>query len=444
MSAVAERLGRLRDRLRQVDYDRLNHILIPSTNAERERWRKTRLGRAVQPLFWVFYALTPAGRGYALMLFPVGMFGLEIERADVYVLWSLLMAAAVVSVAARRAFAMEGVRVDVRAPARAAIDEPVNFTVELTHDGDRPHADVTVEGPFLPWDGRWEGAHPRLPVLAPGARVTLTVTGRFRSRGEHHLDPFHVGAMVPLGLTYGPLVRSRGVRFVVIPRAARVISVSMPLRPRHQPGGAPQALASGDSFELRGLRPYRSGDPVRDLHAKSWARTGVPVVREYQQEHFRRAAVVLDPDVKGQRDAAVLDAAVSLAAGLVSYLSREDALVDLVLIGARVHELHAQGGRAQEVLGAALDLLACVEPGEPFDAERVLKALGPFAPRLSAAVVVTCAPRDDHATVAGRLRALGVECKVVAIHREGAQTATPAGVTSLSHRAVLTGEPVSV
>ena len=37
-------------------------------------------------------------------------------------------------------------------------------------------------------------------------------------------------------------------------------------------------------------------DIVRDLHARSWARHGSPMVREYHEEYFPRIGIVLDTD----------------------------------------------------------------------------------------------------------------------------------------------------
>lgn len=444
------RFTRFIERLRRVDYARLNHILIPTTSAERDKWRNTRSGRLFTPLFRAYEALTPAGRGYFLLLLPVGLFGLEVERTDVYVFWSALLSALLVSVAARWAFVMHGVQLEARAPARVAMGETVTFSLEFVHRGDRPYADVLLEGPFLPWDGHWQSRPPRVAILRAGARLTLTLSAKFRARGEHHLDPFTAAAIVPFGLAHGPVVRSRGVRFIVVPPIARVISVALPLRALHQPGGVPRPTGHGDAFDLRGLRPYRPGDPVRDLHARSWARTGTPIVREYQQEHFRRAAIIFDPELRPHSDPTLIDAEISLTLGLVSHLAREDLLVDLVLIGTRVHELRttlSSGRDTDGLLGAAIELLACVKPGEPFDPLRVLAAVSPYAPGLSAVLIVTTSPGEAHTELSSRLASLGVPSRVVAVHSEiddMAQSLSQKNIISLSSRAVLSKSPLTV
>src|SRR5262249_44033891 len=131
---------------------------------------------------------------------------------------------------------------------------------------------------------------------------------------------------------------SHGGRFLVVPRPANVTRVSTATGTRHQPGGVALASKTGESMDLLGVRPYRAGDPVRDLHARSWARLGVPVVREYQQEYFTRLGVILDTDATAGKSAHLEDAIV-LAAGVVRCLARGDALIDVLVVGAEVHRL---------------------------------------------------------------------------------------------------------
>src|SRR6185437_10313511 len=137
---------------------------------------------------------------------------------------------------------------------------------------------------------------------------------------------------------------------------ARVLGLATPPGARYQPGGVALASKTGESMDLLGVRPYRPGDPVRLLHARTWARTGTPVVREYQEEYFSRIGVIIDAAAPSPR---VLEAILQLAAGAVAFLSRGEALIDLLVVGERVHDLTI--GRHLGFLDQALDLLACVE-----------------------------------------------------------------------------------
>ena len=219
-------------------------------------------------------------------------------------------------------------------------------------------------------------------------------------------------AVVPLGLTHGRAVASAGASFVVVPRVAPVLELRTPLAHRHQPGGVALASRTGESMELMGVRPYRPGDPIRDLHARTWARTGTPAVREYRQEYFTRMAVALDTE-RGKASDATFEAAISLAAGVVAHMSRGEALIDLLIVGDHVHELTL--GRSLGFVGQALDLLACVEPGPPAGALHLRRHLAAHLGRLSAVVLVVLdwdAPRQDFASW---IRRHGVACRVLQV-----------------------------
>ena len=420
----------------KVNLARLNHILIPTQAADRDRWRNTRLGRALKPFGLLYEALTREGQLVTVLSVLTGAVSLDVQGFDGHLFWAPLTAVQLCSLLAARAYTMPDVTLDVALPPRVVAGEDVQFTVTLRNGSAREHHAVRVYGPFLTWDGRWTSEDTGLSVLPARGHATVALTARFSSRGEHHLDRFRAGAMVPFGLALGPSVQGTGCRFVVVPRVARVERVETPLGQRHQPGGVARVQHHGPSMDLRGVRPYRAGDNVRDLHARSWARTGAPVVREFQQEYFRRVAVLLDTDGRDV-EPETFEAAVSLTAGLVSSLSREDALVDLLVLGQRAHDLTPGRGS----LDATLDLLACVEPDDRFDPDAVGAVLGPFAPRLSSAVVVSCRWDAERDALLDRVRAYGVGARGFVVHADArAAEYTDARATTVPAGTILRGE----
>jgi uncharacterized protein (DUF58 family) len=137
----------------------------------------------------------------------------------------------------------------------------------------------------------------------------------------------------------------------------------VPLGRRYQPGGIPLTSSTGDAIEFIGTRDYRPGDPVRNIHWRSWARRGAPVVKEYQEEYFCRLAIVLDtflPREPDAEDARGFEAAISVVAGIADYFSRSEYVVDILAAGPDVYEVSA--GRSLAYLDNILDVLACVEP----------------------------------------------------------------------------------
>lgn len=408
--------GSRRRRRRSINFARLNHILIPETKAGRDRWRQSRLGRATRPLLWAYHALTDEGQYLVIFLMVAGVLGLQVDRTEIYLLWALLVGALVAAVALRPAFALAGVRARVSAPERVGVGQTAVFTVELTHEGRRAHQALRVRGPFLPWDGHYATPRPRIHTLEPGAIRRVPIGIRFTARGEHHIDAFHAAATVPLGLSHGRPVHTGGSRFVVVPRIAHVGRLATPLATRHQPGGVALASHMGESMELRGIRPYRPGDAVRQIHARSWARLGAPMVREYQQEYFTRIGVVLDTDGE-VADEATLEAAISLAAGVVAHYSRGEALIDLLVVGEEVHELTL--GRSLGFLEQALDLLACVAAGPALDPDALLGRLEDPMSRLSTVVVVALAWDVPRQTLADGIRRAGVGCRTLVVDDAG-------------------------
>jgi uncharacterized protein (DUF58 family) len=192
-------------------------------------------------------------------------------------------------------------------------------------------------------------------------------------------------------------------------------------------------------MDLLGVRPYRAGDPVRHLHARSWARAGVPVVREYQEEYFSRVGVVI---ATAGADAERLEAILSLAAGVVAHLSRGEALIDLLVVGDRVHDLTL--GRHLGFLEQALDLLACVErEAEEPPGDALLARLAPYLPRLSCMVVVAAA--WDRGALAERVRGCGVGCRTLVVEGERPdQEARGPDVIGVSAAAIARGEALSL
>jgi uncharacterized protein (DUF58 family) len=188
-------------------------------------------------------------------------------------------------------------------------------------------------------------------------------------------------------------------------------------------------------MELLGVRPYRPGDPIRHLHARSWARTGLPIVREYQEEYFRRVAVVVDVD---SRDEGCTEAAVSLAAGVVAHLARGEALIDLLVAGERVHDLTL--GRSLGFLEQALELLACFEPRQASNADPrpLLAQLEPHLSRLSCVVVVDAGTRAS--AIVEHVRTFGVGCAWLRVERGAKRVVDRAGAWLIDPGAIDRGE----
>jgi uncharacterized protein (DUF58 family) len=398
-----------------VNFAKLNHILIPATKEGRDRVRGTLVGRVFDALYGVYLSLSRRGRAVVIVWFFAGILGLEVEERETHLVWCALTGLLVAALVVRRFLGLDGVRIAVSAPRMITVGEEVAFTVRLENRGEKEHLAVEVDGPLLPWDGRYVSERARVARLEPGAAAEVTLRARFVARGAHHLDPFIASAVAPFGLSSGPVLGSQGVRFLIVPPIAPVARLRTPQVQRFQPGGVALASQTGESMELKGLRPYRPGDPVRDLHARRWARLGAPVVREYQQEYFTRVGVVVDTDTR-IADEDRLEAGLSLGAGVVSHLSRGESLIDLLVVGQELRQLTL--GRSLGFVDQALELLACVEPGPAFDPVALGRRLAPHLARLSCVVFVALGWDAARQQLVDHVRRGGVRCRVLLVTRD--------------------------
>lgn len=217
-------------------------------------------------------------------------------------------------------------------------------------------------------------------------------------RGYLRLRGFWLTRPDPLGLVRLSIFIPCAQSLLVIPRRYPAPRIQLPGRRQYQPGGWRVAAAVGESQEFIGLREYRPGDSPRLIHWPSWARSGEPQVKEFQDEFFTRHALVLDTFAQAGRGAH-FEAAVSVAASLCDRLGDPDSLLDLLFVGARTYSL--TGGRGLAGTGQFLEVLACAQPCTDKAFEQLRDALLGRAGALSAVVCVLLdfdRPRRELAT----------------------------------------------
>lgn len=347
-------------------------------------------------------------------------------------------------------------------PRYAAAGEPFSYRVTLTNRGARPLAGVLVAENFRdprPAFDEWKRARepgeerrnwfdrnvgyfrwrwlidrrvPRdanaapIAPLAPGERLTLRLAFTPRWRGRIEFAGLTLGKPDPLGLVKGLARLPLPARLIALPRRYRLPQIALAGRRRFQPGGVSLAASIGDSEEFLALRDYRPGDPLQRVHWKSFARTGKPVVKEYQDEFFERHALVLDTGSTHGEDAAFEDA-VALAASFVYTIDTQDCLLDLLFVGGEVRAYTA--GRGQMRAEHMLEVLAGVGPSAPGDFASLARLVLGRRATLSSVIAVFVSWDEERARFVAALRAEGFEVRALLV-REGADA--PPGVLQLA------------
>lgn len=370
--------------------------------------------------------LTPAGRGFfwaTILLMHFALCSLEIQTYIplCYAIGFWLVAYAVAAVVRPR------VKLHARFNDRVCAGEILPIDLEITHAGGLAGMPMRVLPQRLPLEvDALPAEGVPVPDLRDGkpARVRLHLS--CPRRGVYRLRGFRVETAYPFGLVYVRQIVKQPATLLVYPHFRRLVHLSIASGRRYQPGGVALASVLGDAMEYLGNREYRYGDSIRDIDWRATARLNTPIVREYREEYFLRAAVILDTHVREgapEAEHAAFERAVSVCAAVSDFMSRQEYIVDLFAAGPNLYQLSA--GRGLAYLDQILDILACVEenPQEPF------AAIEPeIGEHLAQITTVVCVFLDWDETRRAFVRGLtehGTAVKVIVV-RDAACTLDPA------------------
>ncbi len=203
------------------------------------------------------------------------------------------------------------------------------------------------------------------PPLPAGAvrEVALTLTPL--RRGLLRFNRITVARPDPFGLFRSLQEIKAPDKTLVLPKRYMVPPLELAGVMKYQPGGVTMASSVGESEEFVSLREYRPGDPLRHIHWKSWAKTGKPIVKEFQDEYFVRHAMILDTfSPEGEND--LFEEAVSVAASFACSIQTSDSLLDLLFVGPEAYCFTSGRGLAgtEKLLEILAEVRAC--SGKPF------------------------------------------------------------------------------
>jgi len=260
--------------------------------------------------------------------------------------------------------------------------------------------------------------------IAPGQQARVFIELTPARRGVIRLHDLRVFLPDPLGLFQKCVkVTTPAVSLTVLPRR-------YPLPPVRLPGGAAFKIsgdantnAIGNSGEFVGLRDYRAGDPLRQIHWKSWARTGHPIVKELEDTFYPRYGLVLDT-LSTDRNDDIFEEAVSVAASFAAGIDTGDSVLDLMFVKNEAHIVTA--GRGVERAEKLLEVLAAVTPSRDGDHKPLARLVLRHSEDLTSCIVILNGWDDSRAGLLRSLEMGGVLCVPVVIGR-GARPANVPG-----------------
>ena len=222
-----------------------------------------------------------------------------------------------------------------------------------------------------------------VPQLRPGESRRAVVERTVTKRGKYRSPPLLVQSGDPFGLIRYRHSVGMPEEIVVLPAVGRIDLAGLrrwlirtgagdakTRRPVRRPG-----LHHAD---VRGVRPYRPGDGMREIHWRTTARRNELSVREYDSTEPLELILVLDawlPDSPKPVDAANLEWAISLAASICWAWALADEEADLTLIvpggTPAVQTVRANRGRIRKILTPLAAVVGSAKPpGIPIGAIR--------------------------------------------------------------------------
>jgi len=248
--------------------------------------------------------VTPLGRVVALAAVIAGAVGYALGwRELVAVAWT---GVALGVIALLHLVGSSGVEVSLRLPRdRVVAGERAPATVAVRNPLRRRAVGLTVEVPV--GSGL---AEVHVPSLAHGHSHEDVFVVPTTRRGVIALGPARIVRGDPIGLVRRESAEAAATRLLVHPRTLAMPSTSTGFV-RDLEGRATRDLTDSD-VSFQSLREYVPGDPVRHIHWRSTAKTGVHMVRRFEETRRSHIMVALSLHAGDYGDgtaAAVADAA---------------------------------------------------------------------------------------------------------------------------------------
>ena len=304
----------------------------------RDIWRRLRAWRRIR--------FTTGGAVFTAGSFAVGFAAVNTGNNLLYLLLGAMLGFIALSGWLSEQ-ALRGLEVRRRTPPGVTVSRTVRISYHVTNRKRRlPTLAVYLIEEGLPGDAF-------IARLDAGESITVRSENHFIRRGIYPLEVLTLSTAFPFGL----FTKERDItlpgELIIWPRADRPVPLPAP------PGGSQprysdvSGVTLGARGEYRGLREYRSGDDPRDIHWRSTARTGKPVVREYDQDAAETIWICLDTrDEPGDPAEGAVETAASLA-GRAFQEGRRFALA--------TPTRHVETGTGSGQLERVLDVLARVD-----------------------------------------------------------------------------------
>jgi len=418
-------------------------VVAPEADARQvsfHRWLHRSYRQTSGLRHFILRRIRPAGIGLMVVLMISMCMGVGHERPAVYQVFSAALAMGLIGLpwVFLRGARLEAVR---QMPRHATAGEPLRYSVRVRNVGRRTvrrawliESEPDPRPPFEEFLNirepgeeernwfdrkfvyfRWQWLMFRRRLfqqqlslreirVKPGEEVSIELRITPLRRGVIRLHDLRV--MLPDPFSFFQKcakVKAPPATVLVLPRRHRLPRIELPGGVPYMISGEVTSNALGNSGEFVGLRDYRPEDPMRQIHWKSWARLGRPIVKELEDTHYPRYGLVLDC-LSTDRSDVTFEEAVTVAASFACAIDTSESLLDLMFVKDQAHRFTA--GRGLERTEKLLEVLAGVTPERSGDLMTLAHLVLRHADDLTSCIVVLNGWDDTRAELL-RLLALG-------------------------------------
>ncbi len=343
-------------------------------------------------------------------------------------------------------------RVQLSADIPPRVERGRRFTVryKILNTGRHPAVDLDVRVmrfPILTEEGIGTA---RVPMLPAGASCVVESTGVGHYRGLYRLPPLRCCTDFPSGLWRWGRTDWNERYLSIYPSYSRLQSLELPEGARNRIDTDSARQLTRSALEFHGCREFRQGDSLRHVHARSSARIGAPVIKEFNAEGRGRTAIVVDtsrqrriPEMGFFSDP-VTEAALSLGAAVADHLAQSDRELELLVAGPEVYRFKSagRGGFLDEVL----DILATVETSRRDTLKQLAPVLAEEIQSIESVCMILVRWDKSRADLVATLEAHGIGVKILLVTPPKFRRPSdlPQDAVCVDRRAVERGEVVAL
>ena len=155
---------------------------------------------------------------------------------------------------------------------------------------------------------------------------------------------------------------------------------------------------------------------MRNIHWKSYAKSGKPIVKEFQDEYFVRHALILDTFCQAE-ESDVFEEAVSVAASFICSVKSQDSLLDLMFLGTKAYVFTAGRGLARTE--KMLEILSAVKPCSERSFDSLTSVVLERSRYISGCIIVLVSWDRQRKTLIEELTRTGIPVFIFLIEGEG-------------------------